>query len=126
MSFGKAREGFDIDLRNGQAREDAFVHVFLQAKVEHKRDYVCQKTGNIFIEYRQKGRPSGIATSTADYWAIEYMHRRWIIVPTDELREIARRAAKDKRNRVCGGDGDQYEGVAVRLTSLLPQWGVVR
>ena len=46
-------ETFDIDLREGKAREDAFVHVFLQSKVEHKHDKQARFTGNLAVEMEQ-------------------------------------------------------------------------
>lgn len=118
MASGIARSGWDIDLRDGEAREDAFVHTFLKAKVEHKSDEKCRFTGNVFIEFRQKGRPSGIAVSTADYWAIEFNTNCWIVIPTDKLRHLARqywKAGKVKN----GGDGDNYEGILIPLTALI-------
>lgn len=119
MTKGLARAGFDIDLRDGQAREDALVHVFLNATVEHKRDYECRKTGNLFIEYRQKGRPSGIAITTARWWAFEYDEDCWLIVPTDRLRACARQAYKDRTKRVRGGDNNNYEGVLIPIEWLV-------
>lgn len=119
MAEGIAREGFDIDLRHGVAREDALVHVFLQAKVEHKCDEKARRTGNLFIEYRQKGRPSGIAVTTADWWAFEFDDETWLIVPTEKLKRLARLAYQQNR-RAKGGDNNLYEGV------LLPTEWLVR
>ncbi len=112
-----ARCGFDIDLRDGEAREAAFVHVFLKDKVEHKRDYKCAHTGNLFVEYAHKGRPSGIAITTADYWAFEYEENCWLVVPTERLKRVARAAYRAGR-RVKGGDGKRYDGVLVRIGLL--------
>lgn len=119
MTQGLARAGFDIDLRHGEAGEQAFVHVFLKAKVEHKRDDKCRVTGNVFIEYKQKGRPSGIAVTTANWWAIEYDEECWVIVPTDRLKALARQAAKEPRRLVKGGDNNLYDGVLVPIEWLV-------
>ncbi len=119
MAEGIAREGFDIDLRHGLAREDALVDVFLKAKVEHKCDEKARRTGNLFIEYRQKGRPSGIAVTTADWWAFEFDDETWLIVPTEKLKRLARLAYQQNR-RAKGGDNNLYEGV------LLPTEWLVR
>lgn len=67
MAERLARSGFDIDLRDGEAREAALVHVFLRARVEHKADHRAKTTGNVFIEYRQPSGPSGISVTTADW-----------------------------------------------------------
>lgn len=121
MSEGLAREGFDIDLRHGEAREDAFVHVFLKARVEHKSDDKCRKTGNLFVEFRQKGRPSGIQTTTADWWAFEYDRDCWLIVPTERLKAVARQAYKEGRI-ARGGDYNNYEGILVPIEWLVCPW----
>lgn len=95
MTTGIARQGFDLDLRHGQAREEALVHTLLGSRVEAKSDGRCRATGNLFIEYRYRGRPSGISTTTASRWAFEFDDNAWLIVPTDRLREAARRALKE-------------------------------
>ncbi|HEX7021395.1 MAG TPA: hypothetical protein VF171_00960 [Trueperaceae bacterium] len=124
MADGIARAGWDIDLRHGEAREDAFVHVFLKDKVEHKSDEKCRKTGNLFIEFRQKGRPSGIATTEAHWWAFEYDRDCWLIIPTERLKALASRAYKDGRI-ARGGDYNNYEGVLVPIEWFVRPWKAV-
>lgn len=116
MTEGLARAGFDIDLRDGRAAEDALVHVFLQCKVEVKRDERAATSGNLFVEYRQKGRRSGIATTTADWWAF-VVEGRWHLVPTWQLIRLCRRAYKDGRH-TKGGDYNLYEGVLLPIIWL--------
>jgi hypothetical protein len=50
MTHGLAREGWDLDLRHGVAREDALVNLLLHARVEVKSDGRCPDTGRLFIE----------------------------------------------------------------------------
>ena len=118
MAVGIARRGFDIDLRHGQAREAALVHTLLGSRVEAKSDGRCRSTGNLFIEYRHRGLPSGIATTTASRWAIEYDTDAWLIVPTERLREAARRAVREERTAL-GGDHDQSMGALVPISWLV-------
>ena len=112
MAVHLARAGFDLDLRHGEAREDALVHAMLGTHVEVKSDGRCRYTGNVFVEFRHRGRPSGLATTTAERWAIEYDDDAWLIVPTDRVRDLARRALAEER-RALGGDEDQSEGALV-------------
>jgi hypothetical protein len=35
-------------------------------------------------------KPSGIAASKAFWWAIEFVEGRWLILPTEELRQLGR------------------------------------
>jgi hypothetical protein len=119
MSKGLAREGFDIDLAKGKEREEFWERVLRGHLVEVKCDHKAVDTGNVFIEYRQKGRPSGIAVTTADYWLIEFLPERCMVIRVDELKNIARRLLKDSKKR--GGDFDRYEGVAIPLHEFLPK-----
>ena len=130
MTLNLARQGFDLDLRHGQAREDALVHTMLESRVEAKSDGKCRRTGNLFVEYRYRGQPSGISTTTAERWAFEYDDDCWLIVPTTRVRELARRAIAEDR-RAVGGDFDQAEGALVpigwftaRLTTTHDDGGV--
>ncbi len=86
--------------------------------MEHKRDYLCQKTGNLFVEYRQKVMPSGLAVTTADYWAFEYEENAYILVPTERLKELARIAYRQGRLK-RGGDYNNYEGVLLPVEWLV-------
>ena len=122
---GQARAGWDVDLAEGVEREDAFARVMKHGTVEHKRDYGCLDTGNLYVEYRQTcsdgtDRPSGIAVSTADYWAFEFAEEHWLIVPTEGLRALAREVYRKYPNRrVKGGDGKKTEGVLLPIAKLV-------
>ena len=60
---------FDLDLKYGQIREDKIAEMFSDKKIEVKSERgMWMKTGNICIEYQSYGKPSGIATTEADYW----------------------------------------------------------
>lgn len=54
--MNERKPDFDKDLRFGEAREDAFVHVLLKSKVEHKTDRKCPETGNVAVEFEQRCR----------------------------------------------------------------------
>lgn len=60
--------------------------------IEVKRDFQAADTGNIAIEFEQKGRPSGIATTKAVWWAycLSGAHEDELIVliKTERLRAI--------------------------------------
>jgi len=115
------RAGFDIDLRFGQEREGAFGKLLASSgdSVEIKSDQKCRRTGNLFVEYEQKGRPSGVSTTTASFWAFEFDDDCWVVVPTERLRLVARQAYRDESRRVLGGDFNRYRGVLVRIADLV-------
>lgn len=123
MADKKPYETFDVDLRDGKAREDAFVHVLLRSRVEHKRDFLCVETGNLAIEYQQKDRdglvrPSGISITEADYYAFEFLENRWMLVLTAELKNLTRRAIKDGRHKWIG-DGNNHHNALVPIGWLI-------
>ena len=63
-------KGFDIDLKFGKMGEK-FVSEVLEgnSKVEVKTERdIWVKTGNIAIEMRCKGKPSGISTTESEVW----------------------------------------------------------
>lgn len=113
------RSKWDKDLRDGHAREDAFVHVLLRSRVEHKRDRRATEfengkapTGNICVEYAQSDgngglKPSGIAVTEAGWWAIEYRAEHWLLIPTEALKALARRARAEGRTRPTGDNGNR-------------------
>lgn len=119
MTRGPARSGFDLDLAHGEYREGALAEILRASGplIEVKSDGKCRETGFLFIEYQQKGRPSGIKTTEAQWWAFEYYDNFWLIVPTERLKRAARRAWH-AGNRRAGGDNNAYEGVLVPLVWL--------
>lgn len=101
-----ANPKWDLDLSKGLEGE-AIVKELLSggSKIEVKRDYITSTSGNLAIEYKYKGRPSGIAKTEADWWAI-VVHRddkddMVLLVETERLKELCR---KHYQNRMSGGD----------------------
>jgi len=118
MASGQARKGFDLDLMDGQAREDALARLLMKTRVEVKSDERCRETGHVFVEFSSRGKPSGISTTTADWWAIEFNKDCWLFLPTARLKEIAR-LAWQRGMKAKGGDQDTSEGVLVPLEWLI-------
>lgn len=130
MTVGHSRQGFDVDLAFGEARETAFVAALTDCHVECKSDQKCRVTGNVAIEIRQgstdlgKGRPSGLSVSTASYWAIEYEDDAWIVIRKALLKAKTEFAYRDGRRRMVG-DGNRYECVLVPIDWLVRGWKAV-
>ena len=61
---------FDLDFQDGLIAEGQLLRLFANCKVEVKNDYFIDKTGNIAIECKCWGKPSGISTTEADWFAI--------------------------------------------------------
>jgi hypothetical protein len=110
---------FAYDLAVGQMSELALGDIFQNRTIEVKADLKAKDTGNLFIEYESRGKPSGIATSQADYWCF-HISNLFIIIDTETLKNIVRPllgTSADKR----GGDENSSKGVLLPLTALLNQ-----
>jgi hypothetical protein len=122
MADGLAREGFDLDLKFGEARETAFVHALTDCTVESKSDQKLRITGNVFVETHQKPRSgewrtSGINTSHATWYAIEYDDDAWIVIRRRLLWQVALRAPAR-----FGGDENRFRGRLVPVGWLITPW----
>ena len=56
-----------MDLLVGQVRERKLGELLEGKGVEVKSDFMAQRTGNVFVEYRSRGKLSGISTTEAEY-----------------------------------------------------------
>ena len=91
----KHNNNFEYDLEFGQEGEDIIADMFENKKIEVKRDNWVGRTGNIAIEYKSRGKPSGIATTQADYWIImfsrEYQDKFMFIIEIQRLKEVTKK-----------------------------------
>lgn len=113
------RSQFDVDLAFGQSRESAFYEAVTKAKVECKSDQKARFTGNVAIEIAQGNpkKPSGIAVSTAPWWAVEYEDDCWLVIRRSKLLDITRAVYK-ANGSIIGGDNTN-ELVLVPLHTLI-------
>jgi len=102
-------ELFDCEFL-GDNNDNRYDLAFRTAKgrrtVEVKQDFTCAKTGNVGVEFSCRGKPSGIATSKADYYAY-VVHtprsgRRLYFAPTRALKDLI--ASESYHRTVNGGD----------------------
>jgi hypothetical protein len=122
------RAKFDIDLQYGQAGERWLTWLGTdQAKVEVKTERdTWATTGNACFEYRCRGKASGIAITTSDYWIhlfklgeTTHMGFIWSV---DDLKQFLRICITTKgyvgSRVVQGGDDDQSTVILVPITEL--------
>lgn len=120
MLVGHLEKNFDIDLRFGNDGEGVVLSLLNGGqKIEVKTDRLAHLTGNIAVEFRYKGYPSGISTTEADYWAFVFFnHLRIIFIEINELKAIARECYKEGKIK-NGGDNNMSEMVLIPLTKLI-------
>ena len=118
---------FDIDLAFGVKNENELADILQNAKIEVKTEReIWVDTDNIVIETRYKGEPSGISTTTADYWAHILSYRgnikSIIMFPVKDLkRRIKTLLRNGKANIKNGGDNNESQLVIIPLTELLTE-----
>lgn len=116
----KYSSSFTYDLELGENAEDWVFKLFHgKEKIEVKTDFIAHKTGNIFIEYESRGKPSGIATTTARYWVYRVESAdSAIIVSVERLKEVCRDFYKKGEHKTLGGDNNTSKGVLLPIAEL--------
>ena len=112
---------FDIDLEYGQIFEQKIAAIFQNSKIEVKTERdKWNSTGNIVIEFESRGKPSGIATTEADYWfhnlALGEDIVMTLVFPTKILRNYI---IQTMPRIVSGGDNNTSRLYLLNLQSLV-------
>jgi hypothetical protein len=112
---------FDIDLSFGQCFEQKVADMLQNSKIEVKTERDKWKdTGNIVIEFESRGRPSGIASTEADYWfhnlAMGDDIVMTLVFPIKTLRNYI---AKKHPRMVRGGDDMTSRLYLIKLQDLV-------
>ena len=115
------RKKFDIDLQYGVVREDKIADMLQNKKIEVKSERdLWQKTGNICIEYKSYGKPSGIDATESDYWfhnlCIGDDEYCTLVFNTATLKKIVKRL--DSFKTVSGGDHKASQMYLLNLQKL--------
>jgi hypothetical protein len=126
ITFNRDRK-FDLQLNGAFAAERRLAEIFAYGKLEKielkTETWQWEQTGNICIEYRQNGEPSGIASTEADYWVHELRRDGetlcYLMFPIERLKMLARRAYADGHYHEGGGDGGRFCNVLVPLREIL-------
>jgi hypothetical protein len=118
---------FDLQLDGALVNERRLAEIFVAAKIEKielkSETWQWEQTGNICIEYRQNGQPSGIAITEADYWVHELRRDGktlcYLMFPIERLKELARAAYKAGHYHEGGGDGGRFCNILIPLSEIL-------
>lgn len=110
---------FRYDLKVGQVTEELLGSILENQTIEVKDDSAkSAKTGNVFIEFKSRGKRSGIAKSHADWWAIRTSEETFVIVSAEKLKKLCRKYYNLKRI-VKGGDNNTSWGILIPREELL-------
>ena len=112
----KHNNDFRHDLEVGRLGEKALDSILSNQKIEVKTDLLASKTGNVFVEYESRSKPSGISTTEADWWAFVIAKNQIVLLRTSRVKELSR---KYWSRRIKGGDSNTSMGVLVPIKDLL-------
>jgi len=107
---------FKYDLSVGQVKEKELADILSNSKIEVKHDLKALKTGNVFVEYRSRGKSSGISNTQSDFYCFAFENTMHII-PTKILKSKCRKYLKTDRD-VLGGDSNTSKGILLPITEL--------
>ena len=116
---------FDIDLQFGEKYEDCLADLLNRGKVEVKTERdLWVDTGNIAVEIRCNGKPSGLSVTKAEYWA-HIMTKDGVIkfiaiIPVDTLKRRVKHLLENNRARIImGGDNSASEIILMPLSEII-------
>jgi len=114
----KYNNDFKYDLKLGQVGEKYLSSILSEKKVEVKTDFKANKTGNVFIEYESRNKPSGISTSESDFYAFILSNELIILIEKEDLKKKCRKYLKTSRD-VKGGDSNTSKGILLPINELI-------
>ena len=120
MIHTKARPHFDLDLKFGQEKENELQEILHNEPLECKCDKRCIDTGNVFVEFEDRGKPSGISITKSTFYAFcLYKKERekkqiWVLIPTEILKKLMK-----KYPVKSGGDNWEARGHIIPKEELL-------
>jgi len=109
---------FKYDLQLGQLGEKYLNDILANKKIEVKTDLQFKDTGNIYIEYESRNKPSGIATTQSDWYAFVLSKEKIILIETHKLKDICRKYIGTKFDK-RGGDNNTSKGICVPIKEIL-------
>jgi hypothetical protein len=114
---------FKYDLKVGKLAEKNLSRLLSGKNIEVKLDRWAQLTGNIAVEFSNRGKPSGIETTRADFWCyvveVKGEQDLMVLIETNKLRKICERYYFLGRTKKMG-DNDMSEAVLVPVNEILP------
>jgi hypothetical protein len=116
---------FRYDLEWGQVGENTVAEIVAGDKTEVKSERdIWANTGNHYVEISSRGKPSGIQTTEAKWWTINFFNKDKlcfsITVATDSLYQLMKEGYKHKGwKKIPGGDNNTSWGILVPITALI-------
>jgi hypothetical protein len=107
---------FRFDLKIGQIKEEELHKILSNSLIEVKYDLKALETGNVFVEYESRGKPSGIANTQSDWYCFA-IDDTFHFIKTKELSNRCRKYLKSSRD-IVGGDENTSKGILLPIKEL--------
>jgi len=107
---------FKYDLKVGQIKEEELGSIFKDKLIEVKHDLQALDTGNVYVEYYSRGKPSGISKTQSDYYCFAF-GTTFHLIATNELKAKCRKYINTNRDKK-GGDSNTSKGILLPMTEL--------
>jgi len=112
---------FDLCLEFGEKYENEFQKIVESKQLEINTDKICQRTGNVFVEFESRGKDSGLATTTAVYWVYclwseVRKEQTYVFIPTRRLKKLIKQG---NYKEMRGGDNWTSKGYLIPKEDLL-------
>ena len=128
-------EDWKYDLKIGNKGENEFCRLLRNGgncyTVECKSDSMTHRTGNFYIEYKSRGKHSGLKKTEADYYSLQTMNKKlFLVVPTDHLKKalrswqqkcVAKKLPPEQTWAKKGGDDQTSVGMLVPVRELIDE-----
>lgn len=88
---------------------------------EVKYDLMVEKTGNIAIEYESRGKPSGIATTKANFWVYKFLGRYFLYLTSELKKHLYEDKGYDRK--ATGGDKGSNTKMFLVGVEKFMKWG---
>jgi hypothetical protein len=75
-------------IKEGYHKEYDIMIPEIDKTIEVKKDFKSQYTGNIVIEMEMNNRPSGLQTTTADWWVFHLDETEIVWITLERLKEM--------------------------------------
>ena len=75
-------------IKEGYHKEYGIMIPEINKTIEVKKDFKSQYTGNVVIEMEMNNRPSGLQTTTADWWVFHLDETEIVWITLERLKEM--------------------------------------
>ena len=118
---------FKYDLEWGQVGENTVAEIVTGDKTEVKSERDRWMTsGNHYVEYKSRGKSSGIMTTEAKWWSVNFFNPDTdkfcfnITISVEDLRKLMKNGHKNKNwKKIPGGDDNTSMGILVPIMALI-------